>query len=73
MLSCDFLDEDASSFAVLADSIAHLIIDRDMACSNSSVSGEGFYGAYDAQDFAKENPERLGVTSTSSTPRRRAT
>ena len=33
-----------------------------MAGSKSSVTGEDFYGAYDAQDFAKENAERLGVT-----------
>ena len=40
----------------------HFIIGRDMAGSKSSVTGEDFYGAYDAQDFAKENSERLGVT-----------
>merc|ERR1719478_1089403 len=40
----------------------HFIIGRDMAGSKSSVTGEDFYGAYDAQDFAKENAERLGVT-----------
>jgi len=39
----------------------HFIIGRDMAGSKSSVTGEDFYGAYDAQDFAKENSERLGV------------
>jgi len=40
----------------------HFIIGRDMAGSKSSVTGEDFYGAYDAQDFAKEHSERLGVT-----------
>mmetsp|Transcript_27291 Transcript_27291/g.55028 ORF Transcript_27291/g.55028 Transcript_27291/m.55028 type:complete len:425 (+) Transcript_27291:137-1411(+) len=40
----------------------HFIIGRDMAGSKSSVTGEDFYGAYDAQDFAKENSDRLGVT-----------
>ena len=40
----------------------HFIIGRDMAGSKSSVTGEDFYGAYDAQDCAKENAERLGVT-----------
>ena len=40
----------------------HFIIGRDMAGSKSSVTGEDFYGAYDAQDFAKENSKRLGVT-----------
>jgi len=39
----------------------HFIIGRDMAGSKSSVTGEDFYGAYDAQDFAQENSERLGV------------
>merc|ERR1712154_728006 len=37
----------------------HFIIGRDMAGSKSSVTGEDFYGAYDAQDFAKENAERM--------------
>lgn len=40
----------------------HFIIGRDMAGSKSSVTGEDYYGAYDAQDFAKANAERLGVT-----------
>jgi sulfate adenylyltransferase len=40
----------------------HFIIGRDMAGSKSSVTGEDFYGAYDAQDFAKEHGPRLGVT-----------
>uniref|UniRef100_A0A7S3DPH4 Sulphate adenylyltransferase catalytic domain-containing protein n=2 Tax=Entomoneis paludosa TaxID=265537 RepID=A0A7S3DPH4_9STRA len=40
----------------------HFIIGRDMAGSKSSVTGEDFYGAYDAQDFAKEMSEKLGVT-----------
>jgi sulfate adenylyltransferase len=39
----------------------HFIIGRDMAGSKSSVTGEDFYGAYDAQDFAKENSDRVGV------------
>jgi sulfate adenylyltransferase len=39
----------------------HFIIGRDMAGSKSSVTGDDFYGAYDAQDFAKANAERLGV------------
>ena len=33
-----------------------------MAGSKSSVTGEDYYGAYDAQDLAKANSERLGVT-----------
>jgi len=40
----------------------HFIIGRDMAGSKSSVDGEDFYGAFDAQDFAKANAEELGVT-----------
>jgi len=39
----------------------HFIIGRDMAGSKSSVTGEDYYGAYDAQDFAKANSEKLGV------------
>lgn len=40
----------------------HFIIGRDMAGSKSSVSGEDYYGAYDAQDLAKEKGVELGVT-----------
>mmetsp|Transcript_26380 Transcript_26380/g.40491 ORF Transcript_26380/g.40491 Transcript_26380/m.40491 type:complete len:431 (+) Transcript_26380:85-1377(+) len=40
----------------------HFIIGRDMAGSKSSVTGEDFYGAYEAQDMAKAQSERLGVT-----------
>jgi sulfate adenylyltransferase len=39
----------------------HFIIGRDMAGSKSSVTGEDYYGAYDAQDLAKEMSDRLGV------------
>jgi len=44
----------------------HFIIGRDMAGSKSSVTGEDFYGAYDAQDFAVENSEELGVRTVPS-------
>lgn len=44
----------------------HFIIGRDMAGSKSSVTGEDFYGAYDAQDFAKENAPRLGMDTVPS-------
>jgi sulfate adenylyltransferase len=44
----------------------HFIIGRDMAGSKSSVTGEDFYGAYDAQDFAKANAERLGMQTVPS-------
>jgi len=40
----------------------HFIIGRDMAGSKSSITGEDYYGAYDAQDIAKANCEKLGVT-----------
>jgi sulfate adenylyltransferase len=39
----------------------HFIIGRDMAGSKSSITGEDYYGAYDAQDIAKANAEKLGV------------
>jgi len=39
----------------------HFIIGRDMAGSKSSVTGEDYYGAYDAQDLAKEKGPELGV------------
>merc|ERR1712138_152684 len=32
----------------------HFIVGRDMAGSKSSITGDDFYGAYDAQDYAKE-------------------
>lgn len=44
----------------------HFIIGRDMAGSKSSVTGDDFYGAYDAQDFAKENAPELGMQSVPS-------
>jgi len=39
----------------------HFIIGRDMAGSKSSVDGEDFYGAFEAQDLAKAKGEELGV------------
>jgi len=39
----------------------HFIIGRDMAGSKSSVTGEDFYGAFEAQDLAKSKSEELGV------------
>jgi len=44
----------------------HFIIGRDMAGSKSSVTGDDFYGAYDAQEFAAANSERLGVKTVPS-------
>jgi sulfate adenylyltransferase len=39
----------------------HFIIGRDMAGSKSSLDGEDFYGAYEAQEFASAKSEELGV------------
>lgn len=39
----------------------HFIIGRDMAGSKSSITGDDYYGAYDAQDIARANAEKLGV------------
>ena len=33
-----------------------------MAGSKSSITGEDYYGAFDAQDIARANSEKLGVT-----------
>jgi len=44
----------------------HFIIGRDMAGSKSTVDGEDFYGAYDAQEFAVEHSEELGVKTVPS-------
>lgn len=40
----------------------HFIIGRDMAGCKSSLSGDDFYGAYDAQEFAISKSKELGVT-----------
>ena len=44
----------------------HFIIGRDMAGSKSSVTGEDFYGAYDAQDCAKKHSKELGIQTVES-------
>jgi sulfate adenylyltransferase len=44
----------------------HFIIGRDVAGSKSSLSGEVFYGAYDAQDFAKKHAPELGMDTVPS-------
>ena len=44
----------------------HFIIGRDMAGSKSSIDGEDFYGAYDAQDLAKANAAELGMQTVPS-------
>jgi len=39
----------------------HFIIGRDMAGCKSTLSGEDFYGPYDAQEFAEKHEKELGV------------
>merc|ERR1712098_804455 len=39
----------------------HFIIGRDMAGCKSTLTGEDFYGAYDAQEFAMAHQDELGV------------
>lgn len=44
----------------------HFIIGRDMAGCKSSLSGDDFYGPYDAQDFAREHAGELGMETVPS-------
>ena len=44
----------------------HFIIGRDMAGCKSSLSGNDFYGPYQAQDFARENAPELGMETVPS-------
>jgi sulfate adenylyltransferase len=44
----------------------HFIIGRDMAGCKSSLTGEDFYGAYDAQEFAQEHAKELGMSTVPS-------
>ena len=44
----------------------HFIIGRDMAGCKSSISGEDFYGPYDAQEFANKCCEELGMKTVPS-------
>jgi sulfate adenylyltransferase len=39
----------------------HFIIGRDMAGCKSTISGEDFYGPYDAQQFAEKHEAELGI------------
>eukprot|EP00283_Hemiselmis_rufescens_P019969 CAMPEP_0173436920 /NCGR_PEP_ID=MMETSP1357-20121228/17597_1 /TAXON_ID=77926 /ORGANISM="Hemiselmis rufescens, Strain PCC563" /LENGTH=416 /DNA_ID=CAMNT_0014402071 /DNA_START=6 /DNA_END=1256 /DNA_ORIENTATION=+ len=39
----------------------HFIIGRDMAGCKSSLTGEDYYGTYDAQDLARANCDELGM------------
>jgi sulfate adenylyltransferase len=40
----------------------HFIIGRDMAGTKSTITGDDFYGAYDAQETGKKHSAELGVT-----------
>ncbi|MEB3201017.1 MAG: sulfate adenylyltransferase [Synechococcaceae cyanobacterium] len=44
----------------------HFIIGRDMAGCKSSLSGEDFYGPYEAQDFARDQAPELGMETVPS-------
>jgi sulfate adenylyltransferase len=44
----------------------HFIIGRDMAGCKSSLSGDDFYGPYQAQDFARDNATELGMETVPS-------
>merc|ERR1712170_248504 len=39
----------------------HFIIGRDMAGTNSTITGDDFYGAYDAQDMGKKFASELSM------------
>jgi len=39
----------------------HFIVGRDMAGTKSTVTGDDFYGPYDAQEIGKKHSEELGV------------
>jgi len=44
----------------------HFIIGRDMAGCKSSISGNDFYGAYDAQELATKHAKELGMQTVPS-------
>ncbi len=44
----------------------HFIIGRDMAGCKSSLTGDDFYGPYEAQDFARDNATELGMETVPS-------
>jgi sulfate adenylyltransferase len=44
----------------------HFIIGRDMAGCKSTISGEDFYGPYDAQELANANAAELGMQTVPS-------
>ena len=44
----------------------HFIIGRDMAGCKSSLTGDDFYGPYDAQNLARDSCEELGMQTVPS-------
>jgi len=44
----------------------HFIIGRDMAGCKSSLTGQDFYGPYEAQDFARDHASELGMETVPS-------
>jgi len=44
----------------------HFIVGRDMAGSKSCVTGDDFYGMYDAQNFAQQHAAELGMQTVPS-------
>lgn len=49
-----------------APGCTHFIIGRDMAGCKSTITGEDFYGAYDAQELAGANAAELGMQTVPS-------
>lgn len=45
---------------------SHFIIGRDMAGCKSSLTGDDFYGPYEAQDFARDRAAELGMETVPS-------
>jgi len=39
----------------------HFIVGRDMAGTKSTLTGEDFYGEFEAQEFAKDHADELGI------------
>lgn len=50
----------------MAAGCTHFIIGRDMAGCKSTLTGEDFYGPYDAQDNAKAHAKELGMDTVPS-------
>lgn len=51
---------------LLSPGCTHFIIGRDMAGCKSTITGEDFYGAYDAQDTANKHAPELGMQTVPS-------